>query len=239
MSENSSETLKGIDVGLKDALVVIPLLASSLAITWEVGYFSRLGGGSFALFSLTEHIAFAVQVLPLAIAVAMMGALGVSAGNFKITGHALRVLNQRGLRVSLFLLTTIIGFAAGAFVMDRDAPSTAISSLALVPFAYAILVPHQYISRSTNAIGAALCVSIVAYGLGYLQANAAIKSKSGLSRLTVGEKSKEAKSNIEVRLLRTGERGILFFDPQGGKLGFLSWDQVRRLDWSPTTPFQR
>src|SRR4051794_17340419 len=121
MSENSSETLKGNDVGLKDALVVIPLLASSLAITWEVGYFSRLGGGSFALFSLTEHIAFAVQALPLAIAVALMGALGMTAvgvGKFDIRGGALRVLNYRGLRAALLLLAAIIGLGAAGFAMN-------------------------------------------------------------------------------------------------------------------------
>jgi hypothetical protein len=59
---------------VKEGLVLIPVLSSALALTWEVGYFLRIGGGSFGLFSLAEHITFAVQGLPVAIAVATLAA---------------------------------------------------------------------------------------------------------------------------------------------------------------------
>jgi hypothetical protein len=57
---------------LKDGLVAIPILASALALTWEVGYFSRIAGGSFGLFSLAEHITFAIQALPFALTLTTM-----------------------------------------------------------------------------------------------------------------------------------------------------------------------
>jgi hypothetical protein len=62
---------------LKDALIVIPFLASALALTWEVGYFTRIKGGAFGLFSIAEHLTFALQALPIALAVTTAGAIGL------------------------------------------------------------------------------------------------------------------------------------------------------------------
>jgi hypothetical protein len=48
-----------------------PLLASSIAITYDVGFFSGVGIGFFTFFSLSEHFVFALQSFPFAIPIAM------------------------------------------------------------------------------------------------------------------------------------------------------------------------
>jgi len=52
---------------MKDVLIAIPFFASALALTWEVGFFSVIKGGSFGIFSIAEHITFALQALPIAL----------------------------------------------------------------------------------------------------------------------------------------------------------------------------
>jgi hypothetical protein len=55
------------DNTLKLLSIAGPLLASSLAITHDVGFFVGTGIGFFSFFSLSEHLVFALQSLPFAI----------------------------------------------------------------------------------------------------------------------------------------------------------------------------
>jgi hypothetical protein len=66
---------------LKDGLVVVPFLASGLAMTWEVGFFLRIKGGAFGLFSVAEHVTFALQALPVALALTSLIIVGSSYNN--------------------------------------------------------------------------------------------------------------------------------------------------------------
>lgn len=50
---------------VKDLVVLIPLFASSIAISWEVGRFMPLGG--FLFFSLSEHLLDAMYAMPAAL----------------------------------------------------------------------------------------------------------------------------------------------------------------------------
>src|SRR5471030_1842171 len=58
-------------------VISVPFLASALALTWEIGFFARIRGGSFGLFTLAEHLTFALQALPLALAVTSVAAMGL------------------------------------------------------------------------------------------------------------------------------------------------------------------
>jgi hypothetical protein len=55
----------GVEFQLKDTVVVVPLLASTLAISWEIGRFIPTRG--FQLFSLSEHLPAATAALPFAV----------------------------------------------------------------------------------------------------------------------------------------------------------------------------
>jgi hypothetical protein len=54
------------DNTLKLLSIAGPLLASSLAITYDVGFFFGTGIAFFSFFSLSEHLVFALLSLPLA-----------------------------------------------------------------------------------------------------------------------------------------------------------------------------
>jgi hypothetical protein len=59
----------------KDMVIAIPLFGSGLALAWEVGYFLRIRGGAFNMFSVAEHLSFALQALPFAILAVAFGAV--------------------------------------------------------------------------------------------------------------------------------------------------------------------
>src|SRR4051812_9890749 len=48
----------------KELIVFIPVFGSALAIVFDVGYFSGIDINLFTLFSINEHIVFALQVFP-------------------------------------------------------------------------------------------------------------------------------------------------------------------------------
>ena len=84
----------------KEWLLLVPLLGSGLAVTYDAGYFAGIGLHFFTFFSLSEHIVFALGILPLAI----IGAAASAA----IFAHQLRLRAVRTSGESLVLV--VLGF---------------------------------------------------------------------------------------------------------------------------------
>jgi hypothetical protein len=53
-------------------LAYIPLLGAAVAVTFDLGYFFALNWSFFTLFSLSEHILFAIQAFPIALAIVLL-----------------------------------------------------------------------------------------------------------------------------------------------------------------------
>ena len=52
---------------IKDFFVLSPIIGTALALIYDVGYFYGVGISYFTLFSLSEHIVFALPALPVAL----------------------------------------------------------------------------------------------------------------------------------------------------------------------------
>jgi len=139
----------------------------------------------------------------------------------------------------IVMLSFIGGVLIAKALNDIDWLTTAFLGITMAPLAYAAVVPLHRIRGWVSIVGGVVFVFVVAFGFGNIQARAQLLSRSGLNKLVLGEKGKNDASVIEVRILRTGERGVLFFDPQSGDFGFLPWENVRRIDWPLTSVFQR
>ena len=59
------------------------------------------------------------------------------------------------------------------------------------------------------------------------------------SAIKIGEKGKEKELEINVRILRSGERGLLYFDPISRRFGLLPWDSIKQIDWAINSMFLR
>jgi hypothetical protein len=64
-SEYSPKTSKD-KIELKDWLIIVPAAGSAIAVIYEIGSFLPLGGAAFGLFSLSDHLLWALQALPVA-----------------------------------------------------------------------------------------------------------------------------------------------------------------------------
>jgi hypothetical protein len=62
-----SDTKQFAFSNLKEIAVLVPVFGSTIAVTYDVGFFWGLDINYFTLFSLTEHLVFAIEALPFAL----------------------------------------------------------------------------------------------------------------------------------------------------------------------------
>jgi hypothetical protein len=72
MSDDQSVATKTNPLWKDSYIAYIPLLGAAVALTYDVGFFYAIGISFFTLFSLSEHIVFAIQAFPVALAVLML-----------------------------------------------------------------------------------------------------------------------------------------------------------------------
>jgi hypothetical protein len=77
----------------------------------------------------------------------------------------------------------------------------------------------------------------MAFGFGIDIARYELSSELPLNKITIGEKGKDAETDLTARIIRSGERGVLYYDPKLGQFGLVPWDSIKRIDWarSPLT----
>jgi hypothetical protein len=242
-----AEEDKAISWSLKDVFLVVPFFASALALTWEVGFFFRIKGGAFGLFSVAEHIMFALQALPIALSAVALFIMGSNAsavhraisqavaGILPVSPQVYKLIRDgRAPPRFLFVVSLLVVLiAVGVTVYTSEPGSARLFVFRTIGLAvgFGIL---WLINASRSWVMVCLGVLFtffLAFGIGAETAQHEIESKRPLNVLQIGEKGSSQSSQMRVRILRTGERGILFFDPAGRSLGLLPWDMIRRMDW--------
>jgi hypothetical protein len=94
----------------KDMTAAAPFIATSFAFAFNVGYFWSIDIGWFSLFSLSEHVVFALRALPIAIGASIVFMIGL---NFAQLESRFKWLSR--CKHWLFVLWTLV-LAAAAFV---------------------------------------------------------------------------------------------------------------------------
>lgn len=220
----------------KDALLLVPLTASALALCWEVGSFIPIGHAAFSYFSINEHVAFAASVLPLALVLAVMM---LPARSFTIlimeklfSARELEAASggpwPKRLRVSAITGFVVqVGFLLLGVYM-KYAGLVTYSTLALV-----FICIGRYIRRSEVYAFFVIAALLISTGVGVDTTRARINSTCcrSLIQTTDGDVS-------GVVVVRTGERGLLFFDPSKNRFVFKKWESVKQVDW-PREPLFR
>ena len=227
-----------VNWSLKDALIAIPFLASALALTWEVGYFGRISGGAFGLFSIAEHLTFALQALPIALVVAMPAVAGLAIVNLwkplalrSRTARKIDSLNRFGVLDLLAIGTALFA----AWYLNADLLLILTLILGYVPYLLILNAPSWLLRHPLLVYAGVLTAFYGALTVGSVSAQTEIQSSRPLNSIKTGEKGKDIETEIKVRILRTGDRGVLYFDPATRTFDLLPWDYVRRVDWAIST----
>jgi hypothetical protein len=223
----------------REVLVFIPLLGSALALSYDVGYFTGLDIHLFTLFSVSEHITFALQALPLAIACAAGAVCGASIVHellpddgetdkrrprwltFNRPFNPMTVASAVLAAFSLFLhLFGVAAMMSAFFVFGlvlrrtKRGPSTIgllvawlIFLATFSSFAFGYEVSYQYVST---------------WKADWVM----ISAPSRVSILTDLQR-------IDAKLIRSGDRGVLFQDWRTGSILFLRWDTIKSIETQP------
>ncbi|MEA2818517.1 MAG: hypothetical protein QOJ86_521 [Bradyrhizobium sp.] len=241
---------------VKELLVFVPAAGSAMALSWEVGSFLPIGGGSFMLFTLTEHLMFAVQALPATLVVASMLVLpfALTGSLDRIADVALKKIEGPAvpsdadpvaavavLRVKISRLRrgmTALRLAAVALGLLVSFWGFHVRSAAIIVFGSgiagaAILWDASPISKQVPLLSWLLIFSFgVAMAFGADYSRLVLNNDRNIVDVKVRQETKKAV------LVRSGERGVLLFEPLTGKFSVEKWDAIQGLNWERTPLFK-
>jgi hypothetical protein len=215
----------------KDALVALPFVGSAIAMSWEVGSFipiSGIGGSTFGLFSLSEHLTFAMEALPFALVFAALLPV-IFAGASKPLRRRPRPPDGRSMRIGLrigFTIFAVIGTGFAALGIYLSSSPVLVLSFAVFALAaiYGLYPPAIFSKRLIIGIAAFAMAIAMAFGV---DSTRDILNFPG--RHTVQAVINDIRK--EVVVLRAGERGLLIYEPDSRHFAFAKWDAVKGFDW--------
>ena len=156
----------------KEFLLLVPLAASAIAITYDAGYFAGIGGFYFTFFSINEHIAFALQVLPFAVVGAALlvwhfSHLGriVQRRRSKEKAHKEDKTDSGVRAVGLSALILVLLAILGLFIYFTRIYLFVITLTVATPF---IIIAIYSSKLATKIISTTVYVTIVTYAAGEL-----------------------------------------------------------------------
>jgi hypothetical protein len=232
----------------KALAVGAPLLATSLAITYDFGFFSGADIAFFTFFSISEHVVFALQAIPffLAPALGIIGMIGTTwygyhqiikgrtevVSQYEQMGQAERdafaaKLKRNANIYRLFDPIVQIAFVVLAlWLFAQQRYVSALLTLVSVIVAKLVYPVERWESKHfkyTISLVGIIAGLAVAFTVGYERSVAIIASKRPTERIYFEEQQ------IDANLIRAGERGLLFKSFETGKLSFLPWDKIKQI----------
>jgi hypothetical protein len=223
---NMSSTAVGDRMQVKDVVVLVPILGSSLALTWEAGQFFPTGG--FRLFSLSEHLLSAIAALPIALIAAVVAIVAVTffPSSHELIQHffgrASRPVIRRDLLIggALLALSGISYIVAGVIFRKAGPIGGGIFIVGLAAF---------FISRPNPVIVYAFCFVcslLVTLGLAIDEMRGYLNDRPGAVS-TIYTKT----ATYRGKVILSGERGLLFFRPDQEDFVFQRQDEIQRIEW--------
>ena len=230
----------------KNLVVIIPIVATAIAVSYDVGFFYGISISFFTFFTLAEHITFAFQALPSALIVAgwIVSAVWIGVYLSERDGAFLQKwteeigkLDAEGLKKARSALDRKrFWLNIGNWIWN--AAVIALAAMFLVAGLYAVafwivltsIVFHYWYrhraSRPYQIFVAALILAMpvclpMAFGM---QAAALITKATAPTDFIITNEG-----DLKVIIVRAGDRGILYRSPDTKSLGFVKWDAVKQL----------
>jgi hypothetical protein len=213
-------------MSLDKLIAFIPVLAVALAITFDSGYFWAIDINFFTLFSLSEHLVFAIEAIPDVLGVMAFCSLFLPLLFWLIPD--IKHYNKWTLRASSAVLALIFAY----LVWRRHYLMIELQSCIVALLLGALIVRRQFPERRREsliglAVGSAFLMSFtLGFSIGhfYLHVTEFHPHSILLKESTA----------VVGRIVRSGERGILFVESEGNTLQFYRLDQVISISSLPT-----
>jgi hypothetical protein len=213
---------------VKDLLVLIPLFGSVLAMTWEVGSFIPTGG--FTYFSLSEHLLAAVNALPYALATAVVLLVGPLFFFPSREKAALPLFDQpdnpedrRGVLIGAAIFVIFGGAVIFAALIFRVSPFIGGGIFIIAAAAFLIGRPKPLVGYAIVFV----CSLIITMGFAVDYMRDYLNSPRSDILSTIHTKNGVYRG----KFIMSGERGLLFYQPDQNGFVFERQDEIQRIEW--------
>ena len=207
----------------KDILLLIPVLGSGLAIVFDVGYFSGIDINFFTLFSLNEHIVFSLEALPPSLIAVLLSGCWYYWRQGKPLSSPKMHFAMIWIKWALILVNAVLfAFVFKAYVLVLGFLLAAVVARLANN---ATVVPLRLMSVCLSA-------TIIIFVTGYFFADNYISEWRFWplpDQYVTTVISTKNDGDIEARVIRSGDRGILYLDLKSKQLSLLRWDEIKRL----------
>jgi hypothetical protein len=205
----------------KEYLVVLPLFGTTLAVSFDVGYFGWLDFDLFNVFSVSEHIAFAMQLVPFIVVASMIMIVS------SITESMLRRGQTNRRRTTLIALSGLVIVVFGSvcfYIFNATGVFMAfcigVGFIAILLVILIMLVPRIFAEENILVLAAASLLLVSSLVLGVDTARQSQNSHAYKYLIQTTDDGE-----ITARILRSGDRGLLVSTPDGIML--LPWKQIQ------------
>jgi hypothetical protein len=195
----------------KTALLVLPVLGTLAAVTYDVGYFTGVDINYFTVFSLSEHVVFALQALPETLLVLLL-ALIIALGKKKYETTSDEPTQRRRRVGSAFIV--IIGVLL--FALGSYAGIPLIMGFGILIIVLGVVVWNDF-SRAVFLCYLAFALFGGIFCLGWDAAYRYVKSDVPTHVLN---------GDTAGRLIMAGERGVLFVTSSNRQIILFKWDGI-------------
>jgi hypothetical protein len=221
--QDDQPTTSKLQLEFKEIAVLIPLIGSAIAISYDVGYFYGLDIHLFTLFSLAEHILFAFAAAPVALVLAILLTAYIGphidlAVGLKISATAQTMKKKTKRFVDIGLLALVIAAAGAVFYFRFFGLGAGLLSGAAVA-----LFRFLPISKKVIYLISCVLVTVFAFATGHDFA------RSYVIYGPADHSIQFENEMLAVKLIRSGDRGILYYEPKAKQLNFVRWDVVKKL----------
>ena len=217
----------------KDILAVAPALATAIAISFDVGYFTGIDINYFNMFSLSEHLIFALQPAPFIFGITAMAALAIALWDAMAIRAFIKQLEEdaagrrsqtkRKSWLDEWIPLMVLALSLAVQLYFRTFSLAFITAGAIIFVFFGNFFPEVVLSRRAILAYAAVVCSIGIFIYAYQLAlrDLASKSEPHIVTLTEGE--------IRGQIIRSGERGVLFYVPASSQITLLKWDMAKSI----------
>ena len=221
-------------------IAYITMLGASVALTFDVGFFSAIGINFFTLFSLSEHLVFAIQALPIALVLLMgvsVGAVLLGAKPPSPPPHDFQnVSKRRRIAGIIIICLLILGPLSYLGLILYNNPEMLLIAIVFAMVGFGLLILEPAYKPLYTAFMAIYLANWIAFIFGihlgtmYLSKNDISK---GLMSAVFNVVDFKDGASIKGRIIRSGDRGVLLYDPASDRVRFELWDTIHSIEATP------
>jgi hypothetical protein len=210
--------------------------AAAVAIAFDIGYFTSLDINMFTLFSLSEHVLFSLEAAPIAFALLVSSVVLrsiVSPVGRQIKTRFIDVeVNKKKLRY-IIVQTILITLLICAVVVFAIYVNIMYIAFLFLP-AFMVLYLSTNISRQmSDIISEFTLLYIIFFTYAYVDGALVAQAYTSYDAKVLHQLITKDRATLGGRLIRSGERGVLFFDTEKKQVAFLRWENIDSIRGLP------